>query len=352
MMTANHTANARLLVTGATGFIGSRLASHAHRLGMDVTATGRVESALEIDRLKELRSAGVPVEIGLLQDTDFVRRIIDGRTIVIHLAAAQHESEMPEAYFRSVNVDGVRALLDACRNSSVKRFVYGSTMGVYGEAHIGVLDENSVPCPENVYTRTKLEAETLVRSCVDQFETCVIRIPETYGPGDQRLLKLFRAIDRGRFVMIGRGDNRRQCIHVSDLVRGLLLAARHPAAVGETFVLAGREAMTTNEMVRDIATALERRPPRARAPLWPFVVAARVFETVLPPLHVQPPLHSRRLDFFRKSFVFSTAKAQALLGFQPEIDFLTGAADTVRWYRACGYLGPRTGNELTRPESA
>jgi dihydroflavonol-4-reductase len=191
-----------------------------------------------------------------------------------------------------------------------------------------------------------------VRSYVNTFETCVIRIPETYGPGDQRLVKLFRAIDRGRFVMIGRGENRRQCIHVSDLVRGLLLAARHPAAVGETFVLAGRDAMTTNEMVRDIAAALRRPPPRAHAPLWPFVAAARVLETVLPPLHVKPPLHSRRLDFFRKSFVFSTAKAQTLLGFQPEIDFLTGAADTVRWYRARGYLAARTSNELTRPESA
>ena len=146
-----------------------------------------------------------------------------------------------------------------------------------------------------------------------------IRISETYGPGDERLLKLFRAIDRGRFVMIGRGENMRQCIHVSDLVRGAAAGRPPSGAAGETFVLAGRERMTTNEMVRDIAAALDRPPPRAHAPLWPFTLAARVLETVLPPLHVQPPLHSRRLDFFRKSFVFSTAKAQSLLGFQPEI---------------------------------
>jgi dihydroflavonol-4-reductase len=352
MTTSNDITSIRLLVTGATGFIGSRLALHAHRLGIDVRATGRAESDLEIDRLKEVRAAGVPVEIGVLQDVDFVRRIVDGRTVVIHLAAAQHESEMPEAYFRAVNVDGVRVLLDACRRGSVRRFVYGGTMGVYGDAHTGVLDETSRVCPDNIYTRTKLEAETLVRSYVDSFEWCVIRISETYGPGDERLLKLFRAVDRGRFVMIGRGENLRQCIHVSDLVRGLLLAARHPSAAGETFVLAGRERMTTNEMVRDIAAALDRRPPRARVPLWPFTLAARVLETVLPPLHVQPPLHSRRLDFFRKSFVFSTVKAQALLGFQPEINFLPGAADTVRWYCARGYLTPRASNEFARPESA
>jgi dihydroflavonol-4-reductase len=353
MMTTDHLTGVRLLVTGATGFIGSRLALHAHRLGIDVAATGRAEGDVEVDRLKELRSAGVPVDVGVLQDVDFVRRIVDGRTVVIHLAAAQHESEMPEAYFRSVNVDGARVLLEACRRGSVRRFVYGSTMGIYGgDANTGVLDETSQTCPENIYTRTKLEAETLVRSYVDSFESCVIRIPETYGPGDQRLLKLFRAIDRGRFVMIGRGENRRQCIHVNDLVRGLLLAAHHPAAAGETFVLAGRETMTTNEMVCDIAAALNRRPPRAHAPLWPFVLIAHVLETILPSLHVQPPLHSRRLDFFRKSFVFSTAKAQTLLGFQPEIDFLPGAVETARWYRAHGYLPPHTSNELPRPESA
>ena len=86
--------------------------------------------------------------------------------------------------------------------------------------------------------------------------------------------------------------------------------------------------------------------------MWPFVLAARVLETTLPPLHIQPPLHSRRLDFFRKSFVFSTAKAQTLLGFQPEIDFPAGAADTARWYRLRGFLAPRTSDELARPESA
>ena len=78
------------------------------------------------------------------------------------------------------------------------------------------------------------------------FETCIVRIAETYGPGDQRLLKLFRAIERGHFFMIGTGNNRRQCIHVDDLVRGLLLSALNTrAAADETFVLAGREIMTT-----------------------------------------------------------------------------------------------------------
>jgi dihydroflavonol-4-reductase len=341
----------RILITGATGFIGSRLALHAHRLGLDVVGAGRELSPMETERANELRSAGVPLSIGKLQEPAYARELVTGCTAVIHLAAAQHESQMPDAYFRDVNVFGTRVLLEAARDHGVRRFVYGSSIGVYGSSVDGVLDENSPPRPENIYTQTKLDAESAVRELAQDLETCVIRISETYGPSDYRLLKLFRAIDRGHFVMLGSGTNVRQCLHVNDLVRALLLAVQHPSAVGQTLIIAGAEAMTTNEMVHTIAVALSRRPPRAHVPLWPFNALARVMETALPPLGVQPPLHRRRLDFFSKSFVFSTLKAQSLLGFVPEIDFASGAADTVRWYRARGHLPRRLTHELAGTET-
>lgn len=342
----------KLLVTGATGFIGSRLALRAHQLGIDVLATGRAELHVENERLQELRAAGVRVEAGLLQDLTLVDRLLQGRDTVIHLAAAQHEAEMPESYFRAINVDAVRTLLGACRDHNVRRFVYGSTIGVYGEASESLLDEDSPVRPENVYTNTKVEAESIVQSFAKHFETCIVRIAETYGPGDRRLLKLFRSIARGHFIMIGSGTNRRQCIHVDDLGRGLLIAAQHPQAVGQKFVFAGKEIFTTHEMVGQIAGVLDRKPPRLKVPMWPFVAAAGVMETTLPPLHIAPPLHSRRLDFFRKSFVFSTTRAQSLLGFQPAIDFRTGAADTVSWYRARGLLPRPAVTEVADRQSA
>lgn len=338
----------RLLITGATGFIGSRLALHARRAGFDVLATGRADLDVERERLAELRAADVAVEIGSLHDVGFVRRLVHDRTVVVHLAAAQHESHMPAAYFRSVNVDLVQQLLEECRAAAIRRFVYGSTIGVYGDAGEQQLDEQSDVRPENPYQETKLAAEALVRAREYDFDTSIVRIAETYGPSDWRLLKLFRGIERGQFFMIGPGTNRRQCIHVNDLVRGLLLAAEHPAAVGETFVIAGREVMTTSEMVERIATALDRKPPRTQLPMWPFLAAASVLETTLQPLRIHPPLHRRRLDFFRRSFVFSTVKAQRLLGFMPEIDFLSGAADTARWYRSRGLLASRATSEVAR----
>jgi nucleoside-diphosphate-sugar epimerase len=327
-----------LLITGGTGFIGSRLALAARAEGRNVVVTGQANTDGERQRLRDLEASGISVAVGPLQDPALARTLVEGCDAVIHLAAAQHEANVPDEHFESVNVGGTRTLLAASRDAGVRRFVYGSTIGVYGAALDGKLDEASATHPDNVYGRTKLAAERVVREAGDGIETCIVRISETYGPGDFRLLKLFRAVARGAFVMIGDGANERQVIHVSDLAQGLLQAAEQPRAAGQTFVLAGSEVMTTRDMVSHIAQALGKPVPRLRVPLWPFMAAALVFEKTMKPLGVQPPLHRRRLDFFRKSFVFSTDKARAFLGFEPSRRFTEGAAETAEWYRSRGYL--------------
>jgi len=330
----------RLLVTGGTGFIGSRLALAAQSQDHSLVIAGQLNTEPERVRAQELSAAGLSIEQGPLQDPLFARRLVEGCDAVIHLAAAQHESNVADDYFFDVNVTGTRTLIEAAKLSGVRRFVYGSTIGVYGEYSGQPLDENTPPRPMNVYGRSKLQAEAVVKSYAPELETCIVRISETYGPGDFRLLKLFRALDRGRFLIIGTGLNRRQAIYVDDLVRGLLLTAVSPAAVGETFVMAGQETMTTRQMVEQVANALGRRAPRWRAPLWPFLAAAVALERTLTPLGVSPPLHRRRLDFFRKSFVFSSTKARTVLNFTPTLPFAAGAAETARWYREKGYLSP------------
>jgi nucleoside-diphosphate-sugar epimerase len=328
----------RIVVTGATGFIGCQLARILAGLGHDLVATGRAASAVESARLERLEEAGVRVKVGSLLDPGFAGALTKACEIVIHLAAAQHEGNVPDSYFRDINVTGTRLLLEAAIGAGARRFVYGSTIGVYGAASGQELTELSATRPENIYAVTKLEAEQLVGAHSSQIETCIGRISETYGPGDFRLLKLFRAIDRGRFVMLGSGENVRQVIYVDDLAAGLLLAAQHPGAVGQTFVFAGTEVMTTNSMVAQIAAALQRRPPRIHVPVWPFRAAAAILESTLRPLGIQPPLTQRRLDFFTKSFLFSTAKYREVLGFVPRVSFAEGAAATADWYRKQGYL--------------
>ena len=328
----------RLLVTGASGFIGSRLALTLQRMGIDAVYTGREGNDAESARVRELTAAGVDVQLGDLRDATFTQKLVADRNAVLHLAAAQHEGHMSDEHFRSVNIGATRTLLDACVAAGVRRFVYGGTMGIYGSSERGPINEDSEPDPLNIYTRTKLAAEAAVRDYAPRIEIAICRIGETYGPGDLRLLKLFKAIERGRFVMIGAGGNQRQPIYVDDLNRGLLAALVAPQAVNQAILLTGSELMTTREMIAQIAAVLERPVPRLRIPMWPVLSAAVVSHAVLRPFGVRSPLQPRSLDFFRKSFVFSTTKAKTLLGVENSVRFVDGARATLAWYRAQGYL--------------
>jgi nucleoside-diphosphate-sugar epimerase len=328
----------RVLITGGTGFIGSRLALRCLAEGHEVAVLGQENTDAESSNRRHLEAQGAEVITASVTDRERMFAVMQGIERVYHLAAAQHEANVPDQHFWEVNVTGTQHLLDASVKAGVKRFIHGSTMGVYGSASSGIIDEQSPLQPDNIYGETKLEGEKRVLRQRDQLPVVIVRISETYGPGDYRLLKLFKAIQKRVFLMVGNGQNVHHLIYIDDLVEGLILAATVTSAVGETFVLAGKETLTTDEMVRTIAAQLGTPISRWRAPLPLFQAAATVLETSLQPLGIQPPLHRRRLDFFRKSFVISPDKSDKLLGFVPQWRFKDGVRATAQWYAEMGYL--------------
>jgi dihydroflavonol-4-reductase len=327
-----------ILITGGTGFIGSRLALKCLEGGDSVLIFGQVNTPGEEENRKLLESRGATVILGSVTDRERVIDVLQGVDIVYHLAAAQHEANVPDQRFWDVNVTGTRTLLEASVKAHVQRFIYGSTIGVYGSPDHGPITNDSPLQPENVYGVTKLAAENLVLSFQQELPVAIIRISETYGPGDHRLLKLFKAIKKHVFFMIGSGKNLHHLIYIDDLVEGLLLSAVAEEAVGKTFVLAGHEPITTNAMVTTIANHLGVSIRRFRAPLFPFLSLAAVLEAILRPLGIQPPLHRRRMDFFKKNFAFSLEHPAKILGFTPRHTFNQGVAATLRWYTDMGYL--------------
>jgi dihydroflavonol-4-reductase len=328
----------RIFLTGGSGFIGSRLAPLAIQAGHTVTVVTPINTPAEQARCDALTKAGIKLVIAPLENSAVIARELQGHDVVIHLAAAQHEAEQPESYFQRVNVDGTRSLMELAAKAGVRRFVHGSTIGVYGSAAAGSLDEESPLAPDNPYGRTKAAAERVVREFASPLEWVIVRISETYGPGDMRLLKLFRGIKKGRFPIVGDGQNLHQLIYVDDLSRGLLAACAQPAAHGQTIVLAGSEKITTNSMVSAVSEAVGNEKRIARVPLWPFTLAALFFESTFTPLGLKPPLHRRRLDFFKKSFSFSNTRAEQVLDFRPQVEFKEGARQTAQWYRANNML--------------
>lgn len=324
----------RVLITGGTGFIGSRLALKCVKEGELVRVLGQKNTPAERLNQRELESKGIEVVDASVTDRIAMRRACSGVDIVYHLAAAQHEANVPDSHYYEVNVEGTRNTLDAAVEARVGRFVHGSTIGVYGIGRDEPVGDDSPLRPDNIYGVTKLAGEEVVQTYFDKLAICVVRISETYGPGDRRLLKLFKGIHRGRFVRIGPGRNLHHPVHVDDLVEGLRLAAVRDGGLGKTFVLAGPRAVTTDEMIMDISKALNREPPRVRVPLWPLLAVAVVLEGLLRPLGVQPPLHRRRMNFFVKSFRFDGRAAQEAIGYQASVDFPEGAARTAAWYAA------------------
>lgn len=327
----------KVLITGGTGFIGSRLALKCAVTGHQVTVLGQENTQAEAANKKLVETKGVQVVLASVTDPQLTD-LLHGFDIVFHLAAAQHEMNVPDQRFWDVNVKGTKNILEASVKAGVRRFVHGSTIGVYGAALDGMLYESSATKPDNIYGITKLEGEKAVLSFGVKLPVTVVRISETYGPGDHRLLKLFKAIKKQAFLMIGKGTNSHHLIFIDDLCEALLMVAFSSQAQGETFVVAGKDVVTTNEMVSIIAAKLGTGTWRFHAPLYPFMALATVLEKTLRPLNVQPPLHRRRLDFFKKSFAFSQDKTRNLLGFNPRVGFREGVSATCDWYREMGYL--------------
>jgi nucleoside-diphosphate-sugar epimerase/2-polyprenyl-3-methyl-5-hydroxy-6-metoxy-1,4-benzoquinol methylase len=326
-----------VLITGGTGFIGSRLARRCLERGDKVRVLGQVNTEAEEQNRQFIEGCGVECLLGSVLDKDLLDRALSGIEVVFHLAAVQHEMNVPDKKFRDINVEGTRKLLDTCLRHGVGRIVHGSTIGVYGKLH-GVVEEQSPCTPDNIYGITKLEGEQLALSYADRLDISVVRIPEVYGPGDRRLFKLFKVIWKNKFFVIGSGKNLHHLIYVEDLIDGIFLLSRDDAAVGEVFLLAGEKAVSTREMAETIAHTLGKKLPRWNAPLWPFMVAATLLEKTLRPLGIQPPLHRRRMDFFVKGFSLSSAKAAGQLGFSARTSFAEGVAKTAKWYQEQGLL--------------
>ncbi len=170
------------------------------------------------------------------------------------------------------------------------------------------------------------------------WSSSIARPSGIYGPGDRRLLKLFRGVARRRFVTLGPGEIFYHLTYVDDLAEGFRLCGEVPGAAGRTYILAGGEVTTLNELVRRIAADAGVRPPSLHLPVWPVWLAGAACEALCVPLGIEPPLYRRRVDFFTKSRAFDIARARAELGYAPKVGLDEGIRRTLAWYREQGWL--------------
>lgn len=325
----------KLLVTGGTGFIGSHLAAEGRRRGAEVVVLGLTDRPEEQANAELLTRMGVEVIPGSITDAELCRRAARGATHIFHLAVAMREGGKSDAFFESINLDGTRHLLEAATAQRVERFVYCGTIGIYGHRAPGITSEDSALAPGNIYERTKVSAERLVREFAEKcgLPSVVLRPADVYGPRDQRLLKLFKGVSRGRFPLFGSGKGRRHMVYVDDVVSAFFLACERDQAVGEAMIVAGPAPCTLRELIDEITRATGSRRFGFRLPLAPMLAVAGVVEDICARFNIDPPLYRRRMDFFHSDSEFDTTRARRVLGWEPKVDLREGIRRTLEDYR-------------------
>lgn len=325
----------RVLVTGATGFTGGHLARGLLARGDDVRVLVRDPA-----KAADLQRAGATLVQGDLAARDSLDRAVDGVEVVYNIAALYREASLPIEAYRTVNAVAVGWLIDAAAKAGVTRLVHCSTVGVHGDIEQPPANEDAPLRPGDVYQETKVEGEQIAReaSARTGLGVAIARPTGIYGPGDRRLLKLFRGVARRRFLVLGSGEIFYHLTYIDDLVEGFRLCGVHPKAAGHTYILSGPEVTTLNELVKVTAEVAGVKPPAVRLPVWPFWLAGAACEAICGPLGIEPPIYRRRVDFFTKSRAFDSTRAHHDIGYAPRVGLREGIGRTLAWYKEQGWL--------------
>lgn len=330
-----------MLVTGATGLVGSCVAEQARRRGLAVRALVRPVSA----ERNWLEGIGVELKYGELDDRPSLEAAVNGAAIVVHCAARVGDWGTQPAYTRD-NVEAVGRVLDVVSAAhGLKRFVYLSSLGVYEPRdHFGT-DESTPAWRDGFdpYTRSKAEAEGLVVEAIaaKRVPGVVLRPGFVYGARDRRVIPgIVQSLRAKRFAFLGSGEQRLDTIYVKNLAEAVLLATEVPQALGEVFNLTDDPPATRREFVATLARHAGLDVPDFHLPLWlarPLAITmdrtSRAFGAKTPPL-----LSMARYKFMALNLDFSIEKAKRVLGYQPAYGLEDGMRESVAWFREQGLL--------------
>lgn len=250
----------KILVTGATGFIGSHLIADPGLGGHDIVCPVRKQDALpQANHIHPLPYAGLEAK------SDW-GEALQGCDAVIHLAARAHvmqeSARDPLAEFRRINVDGTLSLARQALRQGVRRFIYVSSIGVNGEQTADhPFSAFDAPAPASPYAISKYEAECRLRDLAqDKMELVIVRPPLVYGPGvPGNFLRLMQAVRRGLPLPLGAVDNRRSLVYVNNLTDLLIACLTHPRATEQVWLVSDNHDFSTPELIRRLAEAMHAR---------------------------------------------------------------------------------------------
>ena len=330
----------KVLVTGASGFIGGHLVENL--LSKGYTVIGMVRKTSKIDLLKEL---GIELRYGDLTDPPSLVNVTRGVDAIIHLAAYYTFHGKKELYWK-VNVEGTRWLIEAALKNGVDRFIYCSTTEAIGPVKNPPADENTPPNPVYEYGRSKLAAENVVKEYMKKgLKATIVRPSGVYGPRNVNdvsyyFITSFAKNSLATRFIVGSGRNLVQFVHVKDVCQGFrLVLEKSDVSVGETYIISEDRAYTYIEVFNILAEILGKAPPKHHIP----PILAKI---LIAPVELVNKItgrenfmwHVSTVDAVTSDRAYSIEKAKRELGYRPKYDLKTGLKETVEWYKAHGYI--------------
>ncbi|MDD4978162.1 MAG: SDR family oxidoreductase [Gallionella sp.] len=310
----------RVLVTGANGFVGRELCAKLSSQGCLVRAAVRGESAgLQV---------GTQIVVGNVDGLTDWQNALKDTDLLFHLAARVHVmkdvSTDPLAEFRKVNLHGTENLARQAASAGVKRLVYVSSIKVNGEGtEESPYSESDAADPQDPYGISKWEAEQALHRISQEtgLEVVIVRPPLVYGPGVKgNFISLFKAIDKGLPLPLAGARNARSLVYVGNLVDALITCATKAEAAGQTYLVSDGKAVSTAELVSEIARALGRKD---RSFYFPPSILSAVAGLLGKTAQVDRLFGSLRVD---------SSKLGQQLAWTPPYTLQQGLAETARWY--------------------
>ncbi len=329
------TANSTVLVTGATGFLGSYIVDSYARRGIPVRALVRKTS--DLTRLKpHLETGKAAIVYGAMTDPAGLQRAVEGASHIVHVASVIGPN-IPLEMYQTVNVEGTRALLELAVAAGVRRFTLISSAATYGDGFTpgGIVTEETPQRPSNPYGQSKLEQEQLAFQAYREhgLPVVVIEPPVIYGPRARvGIGAAFRLVKMRLAPLLDFGRGRINIVYVTDVIGLLEAADAGEAAIGERFLVAGPRFVPHQEILRLVARSLKVRPLYFPVPLWLTQIGLRLNNAILRLRGKGVFLKPDYFYAFSKGADHRLDKAKRLLGWQPQVDVTAGIPETVAWF--------------------
>jgi nucleoside-diphosphate-sugar epimerase len=321
----------QVLVTGATGFIGSHLAERLLDEGAQVRVFVRDPARL----IAPLRDR-VEVVRGDLNQPDSFAAAVAGREIVFHIATWDGSPNSRQAAY-TLNVTASRQLAEAARSAGARRFIHTSSMAVYGPLQTGLVDETQPHWPIYLYAETKSLGEQAVRETpTNRFGVTIIRPTEVFGPRSPSWTLLpVKLARRGWPVLIGGGQGLCHPVYIDNLIDAYLYAATRPEAIGEAFTICDADLPWRDFFGRYAAMAGQ---PARSIPIGVTKAAAALAEVWIKIARRPMTINRAMIGYVIGHCRFSTEKAKRLLGWSPRVPFDEAMRRTEAWLHEAGYL--------------